>query len=103
KTPLEPHRDIIRVWGLLNDYRPPGQTSWSRAVVRHQIDPRTALAAVLGVTAEDLQVREGADAEPDTPAKASTVPSPRPNNPSPNTEAGAQPSNGGPGFPSGDN
>jgi hypothetical protein len=32
KEPLAAHsRDIIRVWGLLHEYRPPGQTSWSKA------------------------------------------------------------------------
>jgi hypothetical protein len=60
KEPLKPNRDIIRVWGLLNNYRPPGQTSWSRALVRHGPDPRMALAAVLEVAAEDIQVREAA-------------------------------------------
>jgi hypothetical protein len=39
-------------------YRPPGQTSWSRALVG--ADPRLALAAVLGVAAEDIQVGEAA-------------------------------------------
>jgi hypothetical protein len=48
KEPLDAHRDIIRVWGLLHEYRPPGQTSWSKALVRHGADPRAALAAVLG-------------------------------------------------------
>jgi len=36
----------------------PGQTSWSKALVRHEADPQTALAAVLGVAAEDIQVRD---------------------------------------------
>ena len=39
KEPLKPGNHIIRVWGLLNDYRPPGQTSWSKALVRHGADP----------------------------------------------------------------
>jgi hypothetical protein len=30
---------------------PPGQTSWSKAFVRHGADPRVALASVLGVSA----------------------------------------------------
>ena len=102
KNPPKAYRDIIRVWGVLNDYRPPGQTSWSKALVRHGADPRVALAVVLGVAAEDIQVREDAGSEP--PSKASTAPSPRPtSNPSPNTEVAEQPSNAGPGFPSGDN
>jgi len=43
KEPLDAHRDIIRVWGLLHEYRPPGQTSWSKAMVRHGADPGVAL------------------------------------------------------------
>jgi hypothetical protein len=57
KNPPEAYRDIIRVWGVLKTYRPSGQTSWSKAVVRHGADPRAALAEVLGVAAEDIQVR----------------------------------------------
>lgn len=38
KEPLNAHRDIIRVWGLLHEYRPPGQTSWSKGLVRHRAD-----------------------------------------------------------------
>jgi hypothetical protein len=49
---------MIRVWGVLNTYRPPGQTSWSKALVRHGADPGAALARVLGVTG-DIRVREG--------------------------------------------
>jgi hypothetical protein len=48
KNPLEAYRDIIRLWGVLNTYRPPGQTSWSKALVRHRADPGVALAGVLG-------------------------------------------------------
>jgi hypothetical protein len=58
KNPPEAYRDIIRVWGVLNTHRPPGQTSWSRAIVRHGADPGEALAAVLGVPAEDIRVRD---------------------------------------------
>jgi hypothetical protein len=58
KDPLTSIISIIRVWGVLNTYRPPGQTSWSKAVVRHGADPRQAFAAVLGVAAEDIRVRE---------------------------------------------
>jgi len=99
KDPLKPYGDIIRVWGVLNNYRPPGQTSWSRALVRHWADLRMALAAVLGVDAVDIQVREAAGSGP--PSKANTPPV-RPN-PNPNTGVAEQPSNAGPGFPSGDN
>ena len=35
KNPPEAIRDIIRVWGVLNSYRPIGQTRWSRALVRY--------------------------------------------------------------------
>jgi hypothetical protein len=58
KNPPEPYRDIIRVWGVLNDYRPRGQTSWSKALVRHGADPRAAVAEVLGVRAGDIRVRD---------------------------------------------
>ena len=58
KNPLEAYRDIIRVWGVLNTYRPPGQTRWSRALVRHGADPGLALAAVLEVPARHIRVRE---------------------------------------------
>ena len=72
KNPLTSVVSIIRVWGVLNTYRPPGQTRWSRALVRHGADPRAALAAVLGVAAEGVQVREVVGSDP--PAKGSTVP-----------------------------
>jgi hypothetical protein len=99
KEPLKPYRDIIRVWGLLNEYRPPGQTSWSRALVRRGSDARMALAAVLGLTTEDIQVREGAPGQ-NSLTTANTVPRPRH---SPNTEPLVQPSNAEPGSPSGRN
>src|ERR1700730_17644857 len=56
KKPLNPYIyiSIIRLWGVLNTYRPPGQTSWSKALVRHGADGRLALAAVLGVPGEDI-------------------------------------------------
>ena len=57
KNPLNPYNSTIRVWGVLNTYRPPRQTRWSKALVRHGADPRTALAAVLGVPAEAVRVR----------------------------------------------
>jgi hypothetical protein len=44
--------------GVLNTYRPPGQTRWSKALVRHGADARAALAAVLGVAAKDIRVRD---------------------------------------------
>jgi len=54
KEPLDAHRDIIRVWGLLHEYPPPGQTSCSKTLERLGADPRVALAAVLGVRAADI-------------------------------------------------
>src|SRR5215472_15807527 len=57
KNPLKSLISIIRVWGVLNTYRPAGQTSWSKVLVRHGADPRTTLAAVLGVAAEDILLR----------------------------------------------
>src|SRR5215472_4930042 len=72
KNPLKACISIIRVWGVLNTYRPPGQTSWSKALVRHRIDPRVAIAAVLGLAAEDIQVKEVAGSE--LPVKATTAP-----------------------------
>jgi hypothetical protein len=58
KNPPKAYRDIIRVWGVLNTYRPPGQTSWSKALVRHGANPRQAIAEVLGVLAGDIRVRD---------------------------------------------
>jgi hypothetical protein len=80
KNPPKAYRDIIRVWGVLNSYRPPGQTSWSKALVRHGADPQAALSAVLGVPTEDLQVRDPAGSQ--TEIKANTVPTPVPKSPS---------------------
>jgi FkbM family methyltransferase len=58
QDPPEAYRDVIRVWGVLNAYRPPGQTRWSKALVRHGADAGAALAAVLGVAAKDIRVRD---------------------------------------------
>jgi hypothetical protein len=58
KNPPEAIRDIIRVWGVLNADRPQGQTRWSRALVRHGADARSAIAAVLGEPAEQIGVRD---------------------------------------------
>ena len=35
-----------------------GQTSWSKALVRHGAEARAAIAAVLGLPAEDIGVRD---------------------------------------------
>jgi len=59
KNPLEPHRDIIRVWGVL-DYRAgPRHRRWSKALVRHGANPRLAVAEVLNLSVGEIQVRHG--------------------------------------------
>ena len=58
KNPPEAHSSLIRVWGVLKTYRPPGQTSWFKALVRHGADPRATLAGGLGVSAGDIRVRD---------------------------------------------
>jgi hypothetical protein len=90
--------------GLINGVlAPPGQTSWSKALVRHGADARVALAAVLGVGAEDIAVRESCGS--DGAAKANTVPTTAPSNPStPNTAAvGMKSKPASPSSPAGDN
>jgi hypothetical protein len=58
KNPLNPDVSIIRLWGVLADYRRSGRhRRWSKALVRHGADGRLALAAVLGLPAEDIRVR----------------------------------------------
>jgi len=54
KNPLDPSISIIRLWGVLVDYKPVRQRSWSRALVRHGADARAAIEAVLGVPVEKL-------------------------------------------------
>jgi len=107
KNRLNPSISIIRLWAVFVDYKPRRRRRWSRALVRHGADPQMALAAVLGLSAEDIQVRETGGSEPLVTANtvpASTAPSPGPTrNPSPNTEPVARPNSAGPGFPSGDN
>jgi hypothetical protein len=101
KNRLNPSISIIRLWAVFVEYKPKRQRRWSRALVRHGADPRVPLGAVLGVAAEDIQVREATGPEP--PSNASTAPTRRPtSNPSPNMEP-AEHSTGEPGFPSGDN
>src|SRR3954462_7068670 len=41
----------------VNTYRPPGETSWSKALARHGADPGLALAGALKVAA-DIRLRE---------------------------------------------
>ena len=52
KNPPEAIRDIIRVWGVLNSYRPQSQRRWSKALVRRGAGARDAITAVLEVPAE---------------------------------------------------
>jgi hypothetical protein len=59
KNPLKAYRDIIRVWGVIRDYRRSGgHGRWSKALVRHGADPSAALAEVLGVAAANIRLRE---------------------------------------------
>jgi hypothetical protein len=61
KTPPEAIRDGVRVWRVLNGYRPKGQTNWSKALVRHRAEAAGgARRAVLGLTAEQIGVRVNA-------------------------------------------
>src|SRR5215471_8895736 len=80
KNRLKPSISIIRLWAVFVDYKSKRQRRWSKALVRHGADPHKALAAVLRVAPEDIQVREAAEPEP--PAKASTA-RPRPRDPNP--------------------
>ena len=41
----------LRVWGVLNGYRPKGQTNWSKALVRHGAGAREAITALPEVPA----------------------------------------------------
>jgi hypothetical protein len=85
-NPLNPLISIIRLWVVIGAYRPRGlRGPWSGALVRHGADPGMALAAVLRVAPEDIQVREGARAGSQPLVTANTVPSPSPSNPNPNT------------------
>ena len=63
KNPLKSLISTIRVWGVLKTYRPPGQTRWSKVLVRHGADPRLALAAVLEIAPEEIQMREEAGSD----------------------------------------
>jgi hypothetical protein len=59
KNPLDPLISSIRLWGVLADYRRSGRhRRWSKALVRHGADGRLALAAALGLPAEDIRVRD---------------------------------------------
>ena len=60
-NPLDLPLSSIRLWGVLVDYKPKRQRRWSRALVPHGADARSAIAAVLGVRAEQIGVREPAE------------------------------------------
>ena len=85
KNPLNPSISLIRLWGVLADYRCSHRhRRWSKAVIRHGADARVAIAAVLGVPAEDIRIREDAGFEPS--ARANTAPTSVPSSPNtPNT------------------
>jgi hypothetical protein len=57
EEPPKAYIDIIRVWGVLNTYLPPGQTRWSKALVLHRADAREVIAGVLEVPAQDIRAR----------------------------------------------
>ena len=71
-------------------------------MVRHRVDPRVAIAAVLGLVAEDIQVREVAGSE--LPVKATMASTNLPNIPSNQNTAVADKKSGhaGRGSPAGD-
>src|SRR5262249_48672957 len=101
KNPQRLIEILLRFGGFLTLTGPPCQTRWARALVRNGVDPRVALAAVLGLPAYDVHVKNGVAASEPT---ANTAPIPHPtSNPSPNMELTAQPNNGVPGSPSEDN
>ena len=60
RNPLIALMNLIRVWGVLMDYKPRRQRRWSRALLRHGADGPAALAVVLGEPAEDIGVRDNA-------------------------------------------
>ena len=73
KNPPEAYKDIIRVWEVFVDYKPKQRRRWSRALVRHGADPQMALAVVLDVPAEDIQVRDPAGSHPGIKAIATST------------------------------
>jgi hypothetical protein len=59
-NPLDPLISIIRLWGVILAYRRTGRRGrWSKTLVRHGADAGVALAAVLGVAADNIRVRDG--------------------------------------------
>ena len=58
KKPLDACKVIIRKWGVLVEYRPQGQRSWSKAIVRNGVeDQKAAIESALGVMSGSVVVR----------------------------------------------
>lgn len=58
KKPLESCKGTIRHWGFLAEYRPEGQTSWSKAIVRHGVeDEGAAIESVSGLPSGSVLIR----------------------------------------------
>jgi hypothetical protein len=63
KKPLAANMDTIRLWGLLTEYRPEGQKSWSKSLIRHGVKDRAlALGRVLEISPSSLRFKENAAA-----------------------------------------
>ena len=63
KKPLAANIDTIRVWGLLTEYRPEGQKSWSKSLIRHGVrDRASALGRVLEISPSSLRFKGDATA-----------------------------------------
>jgi hypothetical protein len=61
KKPHEATNNIIRLWGLLTEYRPEGQRSWSKSLIRHGVKDRAAaLGRVLEISPSSLRFKEDA-------------------------------------------
>jgi hypothetical protein len=64
KKPREADTDAIRLWGLLTEYRPEGQKSWSKSLIRHGVKDRAAaLGRVLEVAPSSLRFKDAAAGE----------------------------------------
>ncbi len=58
KKPLDPCIGFIRDWGFLAEYRPQGQRSWSRAIVRHgTTDHGAAIESALSLPTDSVVMR----------------------------------------------
>lgn len=62
KKPLECSIGIIRKWGPLVEYRPEGQKSWSKAIVRNGVrNQETIIEFVLGLPSGSVVTRSVAN------------------------------------------